>query len=90
MTFSVDPRSRVGLDIAMPTLVTVHILWQGSTACGLWWGDAPTGDRWVAPWDWRGLDGIAPEGDYTRCEACESAFGQADNRWRKQVWKLIP
>jgi hypothetical protein len=70
----------------MTSVVIVHILWQGSTACGLWWGNAPKGHAWIAPWEWADLDEIAEKvaQEVEPCPDCAAAYDNTDGGWLEQ------
>ena len=68
----------------MTSGVMVHILYQGSTACGLWWAHAPKGDLWLAPWEWADLDDLSKGQAVTPCPQCAEAYENKTSEWRKQ------
>lgn len=68
----------------MASGVKVHILYQGSTACGMWWGNTPKGDVWVAPWEWADLDKLTKGEDVTPCPQCAEAYHNESSKCRMQ------
>jgi len=67
----------------------VHILYQGSTACGLWWSNTPKADKWLAPWEWPDLDKLIKDKNVTPCPQCAEAYQNKTSEWCKNWGDIL-